>query len=252
LSDQYATQLDLNDIGSVTVSMDRPLFCDAYRSNRTTGSFIFVDPITNLTVGAGMMEQPTTRRETASAQKNSEGAVVWFTGLSSAGKTTLSNAVYEPLWSRGHRVQLLDGDEVRLNLCRGLGFSKEDRNENVRRIGFVAELLGRHGVMVLVSAISPYRDARDGLRESISNFLEVYVNAPLQVCEGRDVKGLYRRARSGEIHHFTGIDDPYEPPLNPDVECRTDLWTVADCVDKVVERLDALIDGKSKPRGRTN
>jgi adenylylsulfate kinase-like enzyme len=116
----------------------------------------------------------------------------------------------------------------------------------------VAELLGRHGVIALVSAISPYRAARDGLRESISNFLEVYVNAPLHVCEGRDVKGLYRRARSGDIHHFTGIDDPYEPPLNPDVECRTDLRTVADCVDKVVERLDALLIGKASEGGSTN
>jgi bifunctional enzyme CysN/CysC len=245
LSDQYATQLDLNDIGNVTVRTDRPLFCDTYRTNRTTGSFIFVDPITNLTVGAGMIEQPISMRESASALESSQGAVIWFTGLSSAGKTTLSNAVYERLWSHGHRVQLLDGDEVRLNLCHGLGFSKEDRNENIRRIGFVAELLGRHGVIVLVSAISPYREARDGLRKTISNFLEVYVNAPLQVCEGRDVKGLYRKARSGEIRHFTGIDDPYEPPLNPDVECRTDLWTVADCVDKVVERLDALLTGKA-------
>jgi bifunctional enzyme CysN/CysC len=252
LSDRCTTQLDLNDIGNVTVRTDRPLFCDTYRSNRTTGSFIFVDPITNLTVGAGMIDQPITRRETAAAPQNSQGAVVWFTGLSSAGKTTLSNAVYERLWSRGHRVQLLDGDEVRLNLCRGLGFSKEDRNENVRRIGFVAELLGRHGVIALVSAISPYRAARDGLRESISNFLEVYVNAPLHVCEGRDVKGLYRRARSGDIHHFTGIDDPYEPPLNPDVECRTDSRTVADCVDKVVERLDALLIGKASEGGSTN
>lgn len=245
LSDQHAERLDLNDIGNVIVRTDRPLFCDTYRTNRATGSFIFVDPITNLTVGAGMIEQPIVRREAASAQGNSQGAVVWFTGLSSAGKTTLSDAVYERLWSRGHRVQLLDGDEVRLNLCQGLGFSKEDRNENIRRIGFVADMLGRHGVIVLVSAISPYREARDGLRKSISNFLEVYVNAPLQVCEGRDVKGLYRRARSGEIQHFTGIDDPYEPPLHPDVECRTDLWQVADCVDKVVEQLDTLLMGKA-------
>lgn len=245
LSDQSATQLDLNDIGSVTVRTDRPLFCDTYQRNRTTGSLIFVDPITNLTVGAGMIEKPFSERENAIAQANAQGAVVWFTGLSSAGKTTLSNGLYEQLWSRGHRVHQLDGDEVRFNLCAGLGFSKEDRDENIRRIGFVAELLARHGVIVLVSAISPYRDVRDVLRERIANFLEVYVNAPLEVCEGRDVKGLYRRARSGEVRHFTGIDDPYEPPLNPDVECRTDLRTVADCVDKIVEELAALLRGKT-------
>jgi adenylyl-sulfate kinase len=166
---------------------------------------------------------------------------VWLTGLSSAGKTTLSRAVYERLWARGQRVELLDGDEVRRHLCRGLGFSKEDRNENVRRIGFVAEMLARHGVIAVVAAISPYREVRDELRSRSSNFLEVYVNASLQVCEERDVKGLYRKARSGEIPRFTGIDDPYEPPLSPDVECRTDWETIAESAEKIINAIEVRL-----------
>jgi adenylyl-sulfate kinase len=153
----------------------------------------------------------------------------------------LSQAVYERLWARGYRVELLDGDEVRMHLSHDLGFSKNDRNENVRRIGFVAELLARQGVIVLVSAISPYREARDEVRSRISTFLEIYVNAPLRVCEERDVKGLYRRARSGEIFQFTGIDDPYEPPLHADVECRTDVESVADCAEKIVKAVEARV-----------
>ena len=166
---------------------------------------------------------------------------MWLTGLSSAGKTTLSRAVSERLWARGHRVELLDGDEVREHLSRGLGFSKEDRNENVRRIGFVAEMLARHGVIAIVAAISPYREARDELRSRSSNFLEVYVNASLKVCEQRDVKGLYRKARSGEIPHFTGIDDPYEPPLGPDVECRTDRETIVESAEKIVDAIEVRL-----------
>jgi bifunctional enzyme CysN/CysC len=241
LNDQPAEELRLNDIGTVIVQTHRPIFCDAYGSNRNTGSFIFIDPVTNLTVGAGMIETVFDDQAFGPQLEVVNGATVWFTGLSSSGKTTLSLAVYERLWARGYRVELLDGDEVRLRLSRGLGFSKDDRNENVRRIGFVAEVLARQGVIALVSAISPYRDARDEVRSRISNFLEVYVNAPLDVCEERDVKGLYRKARSGEIAQFTGINDPYEPPLRPDVECRTDLETAADCADKIVAAVEARV-----------
>ena len=169
------------------------------------------------------------------------GVTVWLTGLSSAGKSTLSRAVYERLWARGHRVELLDGDEVRQHLSRGLSFSKEDRNENIKRIGFVAEMLARHGVITIVSAISPYREGRDEVRARITNFLEVYVNAPLGICEERDVKGLYRKARSGEIPGFTGIDDPYEPPLSPEVECRTDRETIAESAQKIVDAVEARL-----------
>jgi adenylylsulfate kinase len=168
------------------------------------------------------------------------GVTVWFTGLSGAGKTTISRAVGNRLKSYGQKLEILDGDVVRLNLCKGLGFSKEDRDENIRRVGFVADLLTRNQVTVLVSAISPYREIRQEVRERIGNFVEVYVNAPLQVCEQRDVKGLYKKARAGEIKNFTGIDDPYEPPFNPDVECRTDLETVEESVSKVLAKLREL------------
>ena len=169
------------------------------------------------------------------------GLTLWFTGLSGAGKTTLNRAVYERLAQRGLPVESLDGDEVRRNLGRGLGFSKEDRDENIRRIGYVAGLLTRHGVLVLVSAISPYGAVREEVRQSIGEFAEVYVNAPVEVCEHRDVKGLYRRARSGELKGFTGVDDPYEAPQHPEVECRTDLETVEESVEKIMRFLEVRL-----------
>lgn len=168
------------------------------------------------------------------------GVTVWFTGLSGAGKTTITRAVEQELRARGHGIEILDGDIIRENLTKGLGFSKEDRDENIRRIGFVAQLLTRHGVIVLVSAISPYQAVRDEVRQKIGDFVEVFVNAPLAVCEDRDVKGLYKKARAGEIKNFTGISDPYEPPANPEVECRTDLETLEESVAKVLSTLERL------------
>ncbi|MGB5962860.1 MAG: adenylyl-sulfate kinase [Coleofasciculaceae cyanobacterium] len=166
------------------------------------------------------------------------GVTIWFTGLSGAGKTTISRAVEQRLQSYGYKnIEILDGDVVRQNLTKGLGFSKEDRDENIRRVGFVANLLTRNQVLVLVSAISPYQEIRQEVKERIGNFVEVYVNAPLAVCEQRDVKGLYKKARAGEIKNFTGIDDPYESPLNPDVECRTDLESLDESVAKVLDKL---------------
>ncbi|MDX2216617.1 MAG: adenylyl-sulfate kinase [Oculatellaceae cyanobacterium bins.114] len=168
------------------------------------------------------------------------GVTVWFTGLSGAGKTTLRMAVEQELRAQNLKVEVLDGDIVRENLTKGLGFSKADRDENIRRIGFVAHLLTRNGVIVLVSAISPYREIRDQVRDKIGNFIEVYVNAPLDVCEQRDVKGLYKKARAGEIKQFTGIDDPYEPPLNPEVECKTAEESLEESTAKVLGQLEAL------------
>ncbi|MBD2184723.1 adenylyl-sulfate kinase [Planktothrix sp. FACHB-1355] len=167
------------------------------------------------------------------------GVTVWFTGLSGAGKTTISRAVEKELRDRGYGIEILDGDIVRENLTKGLGFSKEDRDENIRRIGFVAHLLTRNGVIVLVSAISPYREMRQEVKQRIGDFIEVYVNAPLAVCEKRDVKGLYKKARAGQIQHFTGIDDPYEVPANPDVECHTDIESVEESVAKVLHKLES-------------
>src|SRR5919199_5382068 len=186
------------------------------------------------------MIETVAERQSELSKAQQPGVTVWFTGLSGAGKTTISRAVEERLNSYGHKVEILDGDVVRQNLTKGLGFSKEDRDENIRRVGFVAALLTRNQVTVLVSAISPYRAIRQEVRERIGNFVEVYVNAPLQVCEQRDVKGLYKKARAGEIKNFTGIDDPYEPPLNPEVECRTDLETLEESASKVLAKLREL------------
>lgn len=171
---------------------------------------------------------------------NKNGVTVWFTGLSGAGKTTICMAVEQKLREQGYKVEVLDGDVVREKLTKGLGFSKLDRDENIRRIGFVAHLLTRNGVIVLVSAISPYRQVRDEVRQQIGSFIEVYVSTPLSVCEQRDVKGLYKKARAGEIKQFTGIDDPYEPPTNPELECRTDLEMVKESADKVLAKLSDL------------
>ena len=165
------------------------------------------------------------------------GAAVWFTGFSGAGKSTIAEALTHKLKSEGYRLEVLDGDEIRENLTKDLGFSKEDRDTNIRRIGFVAKLLARNEVIVLVPVISPYRSIREEMRANISNFVEVFVNAPLSVCEKRDVKGLYKKVRAGEIKQFTGIDDPYEPPTNPEVECRTDLEEVSQSVDKIFNKL---------------
>jgi adenylylsulfate kinase len=168
------------------------------------------------------------------------GVTVWFTGLSGAGKTTISQAVAEQLRSLDCKLEILDGDIVRQNLTKGLGFSKEDRDENIRRIGFVSHLLTRNGVIVLVSAISPYRAVREEVKARIGDFVEVFVNAPLAVCEDRDVKGLYKKARSGEIANFTGVSDPYEPPTDPTIECRTDLESHEESVNKVLNTLKEM------------
>lgn len=169
------------------------------------------------------------------------GVTIWFTGLSGAGKSTISTELARILKEEGYKVELLDGDIVRTGLTRDLGFSRADRDENIHRIGFVSHLLTRNDVIVLVSAISPYREARDKARAQIGDkFIEVYVNAPLKVCEDRDVKGLYQKARAGEIKGFTGIDDPYEHPLNPEVECRTDLEELTESVAKVRAKMEEL------------
>lgn len=168
------------------------------------------------------------------------GFTVWLTGFSGSGKSTIAKKLTEELLKRNVELEVLDGDVVRTNLSKGLSFSKEDRNINILRIGFVAELLSRHGVAVIISAISPYREVREAVRKKINNFVEVYVNAPIEVCEERDVKGLYKRARSGEIKEFTGISDPYEPPLKPEVICYTDKESVTESVNKIIRSLEML------------
>ena len=172
---------------------------------------------------------------------NNPGLVLWFTGLSGAGKSTLSVPVAEKLRDAGARVEVLDGDEVRTHLSKGLGFSKEDRDTNIRRIGFVAELLAKNGVVAITAAISPYRDVRDEVRAKVerhgARFIEVYVECPIDVLSDRDVKGLYKKALAGEIKNFTGVSDPYEPPLKPDVVVRSDRETVAESVEKILAEI---------------
>ncbi|PNY82586.1 adenylyl-sulfate kinase [Deinococcus koreensis] len=175
--------------------------------------------------------------QTAERPQVGTGQVVWFTGLSGAGKSTLAGALHAELQARGVAAELLDGDAVRENLSRGLGFSREDRDTNVRRIGFVAGLLAKHGVTVLVSAISPYADTRREVLASFPRALEVFVDAPLDVVTQRDVKGLYLKAIAGEIAHFTGVSDPYEAPENPDLHLRTDRISVRQGLDELLRAL---------------
>jgi adenylyl-sulfate kinase len=169
------------------------------------------------------------------------GFTIWFTGLSGAGKTTISRLVEKELRSRGCQVEVLDGDIVRENLSKGLGFSKEDRDTNIRRIGFVCELLTRNGVVAIAAAISPYRAIRDENRTRVGGrFVEVYCACPIDVLAGRDVKGLYKKALAGEIKNFTGIDDPYEPPLHPEIVVQSDQETPEQSAAKVIATLQSL------------
>lgn len=174
-------------------------------------------------------------------QANRErGAVLWFTGLSGSGKTTIAHEVEEKLLEAGVPVEILDGDVIRENLSKGLGFSKEDRDTNIRRIAFVAHLLQRNGVFVITAAISPYKAVRDEARAMIKDFVEIYADASLEVCEQRDTKGLYAKARAGEIKGFTGIDDPYEAPENAEVVCDTEKEDVSESAQKVIDKLVEL------------
>lgn len=168
------------------------------------------------------------------------GFTIWFTGLSGAGKSTLSEIIEQRLRERGHKVEVLDGDIVRTHLSKGLGFSREDRDTNIKRIAFVASLLTRNGVVCISAAISPYREAREWARKEISNFVEVYVSCPIEVCRERDVKGLYKLVDEGKIKNFTGVDDPYEPPLNPELVIETNKETVEESVARIFAKLVEL------------
>lgn len=169
-----------------------------------------------------------------------KGFTLWFTGLSGAGKTTLARLVETELNARGHKVEVLDGDIIRTNLSKGLGFSKEDRDTNIRRIGFVCELLTRNDVVAIAAAISPYREIRDDVRRQISSFVEVYVKCPLDVLAERDVKGLYKKALAGEIKHFTGVDDPYEEPFTAELVVETDREQPEESAARIIAKLEGM------------
>ncbi len=187
----------------------------------------------------------------------SQGFTLWFTGLSGAGKTTLTEAILPELRARGVKVEVLDGDEVRTNLSKGLGFSKEDRDTNIRRIGYVARLLSRNGVGVIAAAISPYREIRDEVRSLVEAdgavFVEIYVKASLEALVERDVKGLYKKALAGEIKQFTGVSDPYEEPLAPALVIESDKESLAESAAKLIAKLEELklIAGAQKARATT-
>lgn len=169
-----------------------------------------------------------------------QGFTLWFTGLSGAGKTTVSQVIAKELRARGMKVEVLDGDVVRENLSKGLGFSKEDRDTNIRRIGWVCEVLTRNGVVAIAAAISPYREIRDENRAKIGRFVEVYAECPIPVLAERDVKGLYKKALAGEIKNFTGVDDPYEPPLTPEVVYHSDREMVEESAQKILNKLEEM------------
>ena len=169
-----------------------------------------------------------------------KGFTLWFTGLPCSGKSTLARRVEEILLERGMNVEVLDGDEVREHLSKGLGYSKEDRDTNIRRIGYVAKLLARNGVVAIGAAISPYREIRGEVRGWHDRFVEVYVEAPVDVLTERDVKGMYKKALAGQIKHFTGVDDPYEPPENPEVIVETDKEDVTESVNKIIHTLEIM------------
>lgn len=169
-----------------------------------------------------------------------KGFTIWLTGLPSAGKSTIAHLIASELAKRGHNVEVLDGEEIRKNLSKGLGFGKEDRDTHIERIGYVAKLLSRNRVAVIVAAISPYREVRDRIRATIEHYAEVHVRCPVEICERRDVKGLYARARRGEIPEFTGVSAPYEEPLKPEVVCDTEKETPDQSVTKIISTLGLL------------
>ncbi len=248
-----ATKLELNEIGVCDLELSQPVAFDHYTENRETGSFILIDRITNDTVGAGLIQfalrrsqnirwQAVTVDQGARARAMGQSpCVLWFTGLSGAGKSTIANRVEAELHRRGHHTYLLDGDNVRHGLNRDLGFTDADRVENIRRVAEVAKLMVDAGLIVLVSFISPFRSERQMARVLFdeNQFFEVFVDAPLAIAETRDPKGLYKKARRGELRHFTGIDSPYEPPERPELRLDTDALEIPDACGSVLELLES-------------
>ncbi|MBX3627639.1 MAG: sulfate adenylyltransferase subunit CysN [Rhizobacter sp.] len=246
-----AKKLELNEIGVCNIALDRPIAFDPYKDNRDTGAFILINRMTNNTVGAGMLHfalrrahnvhlQPVDLDKAARARSMGQRpTVLWFTGLSGAGKSTIANIVDKKLHASGRHTYLLDGDNLRHGLNKDLGFTDADRVENIRRVAEVAHLFVDAGVIVLTAFISPFRAERAmarGLFEQ-GEFIEVHVDTPLDVAEARDVKGLYRKARRGELRNFTGVDSPYEPPESPEIRVNTEHQTAEQAADQVISKL---------------
>jgi bifunctional enzyme CysN/CysC len=246
-----AKTLGLNAIGVANLSTDRPLVFEPYAKSRDLGGFILIDKFTNATVAAGMIHFSLRRsqnvhwqaldvtREKHADLKNQKPAVLWFTGLSGAGKSTIANLVEKKLVRMNRHTFLLDGDNVRHGLNKDLGFTDADRVENIRRVGEVAKLMTDAGLIVLTAFISPFRQERKMVREMIApgEFFEIHIDTPLADAEARDVKGLYKKARSGQLKNFTGIDSAYEPPETPEIRIDTTKMTPEEAANLIVERL---------------
>ncbi len=256
---EKAKTLEMNEVGSVNISTQAPIAFDAYNENRATGAFILIDRVTNATAGTGMIEHSLRRasnihlqsleitKEARAEQKLQKPAIVWFTGLSGSGKSTIANIVEKRLHARGKHTYILDGDNIRHGLNRDLGFTEEDRVENIRRVGEVAKLMADAGLIVLVSFISPFKSERQGVRDMMpkGEFIEVFVDTPFEDCAARDPKGLYAKALRGEIKNFTGLDSPYEAPENPEIHLTTvgkDVVNLAKEVEDYILRLNSYDD----------
>jgi bifunctional enzyme CysN/CysC len=253
LEESAAKTLELNEVGTLTLNTDKPIAFDAYSSNGLTGAFILIDRISNATLGAGVIDFGLRRaqnlswqsfdvnREVRARMKGQEPAIVWFTGLSGSGKSTVANLIEKRLAAAGHHAYILDGDNVRHGLNKDLGFTEEARVENIRRVAEVARLMADAGLIVIVSFISPFQNERRLAREIAGDvaFAEVYVDTPLEICEARDPKGLYARARRGEIKNFTGIDSPFEAPEKPEVV----LHGATETPEQMAERLYSQMFG---------
>ncbi len=246
-----AKTLELNGIGVVELSTDKPITFEAYADNRTLGGFILIDKLTNATVAAGMLHFSLRRAQNVHWQatdidrdmranlKNQRPALLWFTGLSGSGKSTIANLVEKKLHRMNRHSFLLDGDNVRHGLNRDLGFTEADRIENIRRVGEVAKLMSDAGLIVITAFISPFRAEREMVRSMLpeGEFLEIFIDTPLAEAERRDVKGLYKKARAGQLKNFTGIDSPYEAPENPEIRIDTTAMTPEEAADLIIDRL---------------
>ena len=246
-----AKTLGLNAIGVAEFATDRPIAFEPYAASRPLGGFILIDKFTNATVAAGMIEfslrraenvhwQPTAiTRDDHAGMKNQRPRVLWFTGLSGSGKSTIANEVEKQLFLMNRHTFLLDGDNVRHGLNRDLGFTEADRIENIRRVGEVAKLMTDAGLIVLTAFISPFRAEREMVRAMLpeGEFIEIFVDTPLEVAEARDVKGLYKKARSGQLKNFTGIDSPYEPPEHPEIRVNTVDMTPEQAARYIIDRI---------------